>query len=51
MVNEFIETAQNTTKTQLLASNYGTFWSLVVCENFIPQNGPFTQVIDAMSFV
>jgi hypothetical protein len=25
MVNEFVETAQNTTKTQLLAINYGTF--------------------------
>jgi hypothetical protein len=25
MVNEFVETTQNTTKTQLLASNYGTF--------------------------
>jgi len=30
----------NTNKTQLLASNYGTFWSLVVCENFTPQNRP-----------
>ena len=51
MVNEFVETTQNTNKTQLLASNYGTFRALVVCENFIPQNGPFTQVIDATSFV
>ena len=25
MVNKFIETTQNTKKTQLLASNYGTF--------------------------
>jgi hypothetical protein len=25
MVNEFVITTQNTTKTQLLASNYGTF--------------------------
>jgi hypothetical protein len=25
MVNEFIETTQNTNKTQLEASNYGTF--------------------------
>jgi hypothetical protein len=25
MVNEFAETTQNTNKTQLLASNYGTF--------------------------
>jgi hypothetical protein len=30
MVNEFVETTQNTNKTQLLASNYGTFQSLVV---------------------
>ena len=33
----------NTNKTQLLASNYGTFRALVVCENFTPQNGPSTQ--------
>ncbi len=51
MVNKFVETTQNTNKTQLLASNYGTFGALVVCEIFIPQNGPSTQVIDAMSFV
>jgi hypothetical protein len=25
MVNQFVETTQNTNKTQLLASNYGTF--------------------------
>ena len=36
-VDEFVETTQNTTKTQLLASNYGTFWSLVVYENSIHQ--------------
>jgi hypothetical protein len=51
MVNEFVETTQNTNKTQLLASNYGTFQALVVCENFIPQNGPSTQLIDVTSFV
>jgi len=51
MVNEFVETTQNTNKTQLLASNYGSFGGLVVCEIFIPQNGPSTQIIDAMSFV
>ena len=51
MVNEFVITTQNTTKTQLLASNYGTFWAQVVCENFIPQNGPSTQLIDATSCV
>jgi hypothetical protein len=28
---------QNTNKTQLLASNYGTFWALVVYENFNPK--------------
>ncbi len=38
-------------QTQLLASNYSTFWALVVCENFIPQNRPSTQLIDATSFV
>ncbi len=47
MVNEFVEITQNTNKTQLLASNYGTFRSLVVCEYFIPPKGPSTQLIDA----
>jgi len=51
MVNEFVETTQNTNKTQFLASNYGTFRALVISENFIPHNGPSTPVIDAMSFV
>jgi hypothetical protein len=51
MVDEFVETTQNTNKTQLFASNYGTFRALVISENFIPQNGPSTQVIDATSFV
>ncbi len=51
MVNEFVETTQSTNKPQLLASNYGTFRALVVCENFIPKNGTSTQVIDATSFV
>jgi hypothetical protein len=51
MVNEFVETTQNTNKPQILARNYGTFRALVVCENFIPQNKPSTQVIDATSFV
>ena len=37
MVNEFVETTQNTNKTQLLASNYSTFRALVISENFIPQ--------------
>jgi hypothetical protein len=36
MVKEFESNTLNTNKTQLLASNYGTFWSLVVCENFNP---------------
>ncbi len=51
MVDEFEQNIQNTKKTQLLASNYGTYWSLVVCENFGTQNGPVTQLIDATSFV
>jgi len=51
MVNEFVETTQNTNKTQLLASNYGAFRALVNSENFIPQNGPSTQVINETSFV
>ena len=40
MVNKFVETTQHTNKTQLLASNYGTSRSLVVCENFNPKMGP-----------
>jgi hypothetical protein len=51
MVDEFVETTLNTNKTQILPSNYGTFRSLVVCENFVPQNGPSTQLIDATSCV
>ncbi len=51
MVDEFVETTQNTNKTQLLASNYGTFRALVVCENLVPQNGPSTQLIYATSCV
>ena len=51
MVKEFVETTLNFNKTQLLARNYGTFWSLVVCENFIPQNRPSTQLIDVTSCV
>ena len=43
MVNEFVETTQNTNKTQLLASNYGTFRALVVCENFIPKADPLLR--------
>jgi len=51
MVNEFIETTLNTNKTQLLPSNYGTFWLLVVCENLVPRNGPSTQRINATSCI
>ncbi len=50
MANEFVEITQNTNKTHL-ASNYSTFRVLVIRENFIPQNGPSTKVIDATSFV
>jgi hypothetical protein len=51
MVAEFEENTQNTNKTQLLASNYGTFRALVVCENFVTRKGPSTHVIDATSVV
>jgi hypothetical protein len=51
MVNEFVETTQNTNKTQLLASNYSAFRALVISENFMPQNEPSTQLINATSFV
>jgi hypothetical protein len=51
MVNEFIETTQNTNKTQLLGSNFSTFRTLVISENFIPQNKPSSQHIDAPSFI
>jgi len=51
MVKKFESNTQNSNKTQLLTSNYGTFRSLVVCENFVPQHGPSTQLIDATSCV
>ena len=51
MVDEFVVKHKNTTKTQLLARNYGTFRSLIVCENFGTRNRPSTQLIDATSFV
>jgi len=41
---------QNTNKTQILASNYSAFRALVISENFIPQNGPSTQLINVTSF-
>ena len=44
MVDEFEWNTQNTNKTQLLASNYGTFRSLVVCENFYPKTNPLLSV-------
>jgi len=40
MVKEFKSNTQNTNKTQFLASNYGTFLSLVVCEKFYPKTNP-----------
>jgi hypothetical protein len=51
MVDEFERNTQNTNKTQLLASNYGTFWSLVVYENFGTRNRSSTQLIDATSCI
>ena len=51
MVNKFVETTLNTNKTKLLPSNYGTFRARVVCENFVPQHEPSSQLIDATSWV
>ena len=51
MVDDFEQNTQNTNKTQLLASNYSTFRALINSENFIPQNGPYTQLSNAPSFV
>jgi hypothetical protein len=51
MVNKFVETTQNNIKTQLLISNYSTYRVQVISEDFIPQNGSSTQLINATSFV
>ncbi len=51
MVDEYIENIQNTNQKLFLASHYGTNGSLVVYENFIPQKGPSTQLVDATSCV
>ncbi len=51
IVDKLEYNTQNTNNKQLLGSNYGTFWSLVVYENFRIQNGPSTQLIDVTSFV
>jgi hypothetical protein len=45
------KTHKTLTKHCFLASNYGTFRALVVCENFVTRKGPSTHVIDATSFV
>ena len=42
---------KNTNKTHLLASNCGINQSLVVYENFIPQNGSSTQLFYATNCV
>ena len=47
---QFRKNTQNTNKTQLLASNYGTFRASV-CENFVTRKGPSTHVIDVTSVV
>ena len=39
----FRKNTQNTNKTQLLASNYGTFRVLVFCENFNPKTDPLLR--------
>ena len=40
MVDEFVELTQNTNKTQLLASNYGTFWLLLFKRISYPEMDP-----------
>ena len=40
IVDELKWNTQNTTKKILLVSNYGTFWSLIVDENFGTQKDP-----------
>ena len=45
MVDKFKWNTQNSDKTQLLASENGTFWSLVVYENFGTQNGSTTYLL------
>ena len=39
-VDEFVETTQKTNKTQLLASNYGTFWLLLFKRISYPEMDP-----------
>jgi hypothetical protein len=51
MVHEFVQNTQNTNKKLFSASNLWYNQPLVVCENFVPQNGPSTQLIDATSCV
>jgi hypothetical protein len=51
MVHEFVENTQNTNKKLFSASNLRYNQPLVVCENFIPQNEPSTQLIDATSCI
>ena len=43
MVNQFIETTQNTNKTQLLASNYSKFWELFFSRLTGPTTYGFAQ--------
>ena len=51
MVDKFVETKQNTNKTQLLAGNYGTHQSLRNQGTLEIQNGPSTQHIEQSSCV
>jgi hypothetical protein len=51
MVNKYIENTQNTNKKLFLASNYGTSPSIIGYEDFIPQKGPSTQLVDATSCI
>jgi hypothetical protein len=45
MVDKFKWNTQNNNKTQLLASNYGTLLSLVVCDNYNPKTDPLLSLL------
>jgi hypothetical protein len=51
MVDKLVENTQNTNKKLFSASNLRYNQPLVVCENLIPRNRPYTQLIIATSCV
>jgi hypothetical protein len=51
MVDKLVENTQNTNKKLFSASNLRYNQPLGVCDKFIPQNGPSTQLIDVTSCI